>query len=208
MKKKTVKIIFIRHGESEKNVLNMSSHSLDMHPLTEKGRKEVRKIVEKFSDKIDIILVSPVLRARETAEILNKKIGAEIKLENAILEYNYGEWNDIPKRELLKSNKNYQKYKKLTSLEDKFNFRLGKNGESRKEIVERIGKFIKKLVKNNLEKTILIVSHGGINAAICKAVSNCSMDEYFAQEKIGHNVIQYFVVDENCKIVDYKSRKY
>ena len=53
-----MKIIFIRHGESEKNILNLKSCSINKHHLTLKGKNDVRKIRKALKDKIDIIYSS------------------------------------------------------------------------------------------------------------------------------------------------------
>lgn len=190
-----IKLIFIRHGESEKNIKDINSCSLNKYPLTEKGRSEVKKMVGKITEKIDFIFVSPMLRARETAEILNKKFKVELIIDPLLSEYDYGEWNDKTNKYLLENNVDYRKYKQLKSKEDKFNYKLGRIGESRKEIGKRIRKFINKIIKEYSDKNILVVSHGGINAAICRALNNCNIDEYFIQEGIDYNTIQLFIIE-------------
>ena len=204
---KTIKIIFVRHGESEKDVLHIHSCGLDNFPLTEKGREEVKKIADKINDKIDIIISSPILRARETAKIINKKVKQKIIIEKEISEYDWGIWNDVLKNELLNDFSDYKDYKKLDP-QKRFNYRLGKIGESRAEVVKRVKKFIKKLVKNYLGETVLLVSHGGISAAIHKVLEDCSFDEYFKHEKLDHNTIQYFIVDGDLKLIKYQSKNY
>jgi broad specificity phosphatase PhoE len=208
MQKKTVKIIFVRHGESESNVLKVHTDSRDKFPLTQKGRREVEKIADKLQDEnVDVIIVSPVLRTRETASTINKKVKSKIIIDEAVSEYDWGKWMNIPIiNELYEKFPEYAEYKKL-SQEERFEYRLGENGESRKEVVERIRKFIRELVANYLGKTVLLVSHGGINGAIYKVLTDCSIDDFFKQEEIDHNVIQYFVVDKDFKLVDFKSKK-
>ena len=48
-------------------------------PLSEEGKKEIEAIAKKFEG-IKIIYTSPLLRARQTAEIVAQATGAEIKV--------------------------------------------------------------------------------------------------------------------------------
>lgn len=206
-KQKITKIIFVRHAESEKNVQRINSHSVDKWPLTEKGRREATELSNKITSGVDVIISSPILRARETAEILNESRGLEIVFNNDISEYQYGEWNDIPKDELIENNESYQDYKKITDLDEKFAHKLGKSGESRAEIVQRAQHFIDHIKTEYAGKTIMVVSHGGINAAIQTALHNSSAKEYFKHEKIGHNQIEEIYIDENGKPFDLHKDK-
>ncbi|MBI3316726.1 MAG: phosphohistidine phosphatase SixA [Candidatus Omnitrophica bacterium] len=66
-----MKLFLLRHGIAEnQNPLYFPEDS--KRPLTEKGKKEVRKVAQKMRDlefKIDLILSSPFVRAKQTAEI-------------------------------------------------------------------------------------------------------------------------------------------
>lgn len=61
------KVVLIRHGESEANVGLPTSDPASI-PLTEKGRQQAEQIAEKLTITPDLIIVSPYLRARQTAE--------------------------------------------------------------------------------------------------------------------------------------------
>ncbi len=63
---------FLRHGESEGNVVGMMQGRRDA-PLTERGREQVRKTAAWFGEQrieIDAVLTSPLVRASETASII------------------------------------------------------------------------------------------------------------------------------------------
>ena len=59
---------------NEKNVRKIDWSKDDLYPLTEKGREDMEKMSQEVDSDIDVILCSPVLRARESAEIINKKL--------------------------------------------------------------------------------------------------------------------------------------
>ncbi len=57
---------FIRHGESISNA-NLPTKHPAASELTEKGHREAEYIAQAFTDKPDLIVVSPYIRARQTA---------------------------------------------------------------------------------------------------------------------------------------------
>ncbi len=195
------KLIFIRHGESERNIQNIKSRTIDKFPLTKKGHEEVEKIAKKISDSVDIIISSPILRTKQTAELLQKKIGTDIVYDDLIMEYDHGKWEDVLPDELLKD-PSYQKYEELKSPEEKFKFRLGETGETRDEIIKRVGKFINKVFEKYKGKTILIVSHGGIYAAIEKFIYDTSLEDFLNSEEVDHNNMQTLCLGPDGKAMD------
>ena len=79
-----MKLCFLRHGEADWPNWNKPD---DERPLTERGRKEMKRVTKflqrlKFS--ADAILTSPLPRASQTAEIVAKCLGIELKTEAAL----------------------------------------------------------------------------------------------------------------------------
>ena len=62
-----VRVWLIRHGQSESNA---GLPSLDWRniPLTELGRRQAERVAEVFADPPRLIVTSPYLRARQTAQ--------------------------------------------------------------------------------------------------------------------------------------------
>jgi len=189
---KVTKLVFIRHGEAANNLTRTNSCSSNKWHLTERGRKQAECLAQIMAEeKYDVLITSPVLRAKETAEIISQKIGLTPIVDDLIAEYDFGQWNEKCKKELIEGNKDYQQYKKIPTLEQKFVHKLGIDGESRAEVVERVGKFINKIVKNYPGKTVVIISHGGINAAIAKFANKISVPEYDHLEGITRHCQEY-----------------
>ncbi len=86
-------LYFVRHGESEANVANeFSNQNHEKHPLTEKGKQQAQTLAETLCDvKFSAIYSSPMLRARQTAEILNAPHGLEIQFTRALTEHDAGD---------------------------------------------------------------------------------------------------------------------
>ncbi len=198
--KKITSLLFVRHAESEKNVLGFKSCSLDKHPLTKKGIKQAEQMSGQLN-KVDLIISSPVLRARQTAEIISKKLKVEVVFDELISEHNVGKWNDILKEDLEKDNKEYGEYSQLQG-ERKYDFKSGIDGESRREVVARAEKFIKNVVSKYAGKTVLIVGHGCTYGAFSKVINNCSYEEFFQKENIKFQNVKSFQLDEDGKLFD------
>lgn len=75
-------IYFVRHGESEANAADVLAGSQIDSPMTEKGRAQVGQAIEYIKQhgiKIDHIVSSPMIRTRETAEMIAQAIGINPK---------------------------------------------------------------------------------------------------------------------------------
>jgi isoleucyl-tRNA synthetase len=99
------KYILVRHGESESNSDNrrISCKKENKDPLTENGKKKALVSGKKLTgEKIDLIIASPFMRTKETAEIIAGEIGFDknkIIYDDKLGEISCGEhngesWND------------------------------------------------------------------------------------------------------------------
>jgi probable phosphoglycerate mutase len=95
-------VVLIRHGESYTNRNGILSRELNRYRLTEEGIEQARFAGEQLEGlKFDGIISSPVLRAVETANIINQYLNLEIKTDERAIESDFGEYNgkrivDIP----------------------------------------------------------------------------------------------------------------
>ena len=82
-------IFFIRHGQTTGDVEDRYGGDYDDH-LTELGRSQAEELAEKLKDKgIEAILSSPLARARETAEILVKRLECSGMVKQHLKERSY-----------------------------------------------------------------------------------------------------------------------
>ena len=78
----------MRHGEAESNVKAgmhgvVSSREEKSDHLTKKGKEQVEESAEKLkNEKFDIVLVSPLVRTRETFDILKESLDLKKKYRN------------------------------------------------------------------------------------------------------------------------------
>lgn len=84
-------IILIRHGESEADILNVLEGRADF-PLTSKGLEQATSLSKWLNDNelIDVLLSSPLKRARQTASLISKETGKEIVICDELMEWDNG----------------------------------------------------------------------------------------------------------------------
>ena len=76
-----MKLLFIRHGRAtERSLLTLTSKRDQARPLTGAGRKDMRKAAKglrKVAPDIDVLASSALIRARQTAEIVQRVFGCK-----------------------------------------------------------------------------------------------------------------------------------
>jgi isoleucyl-tRNA synthetase len=179
------KIIFVRHGEAEHNVLKMSSSARDKHPLTEKGQEQARRAAEALlNHDIDVVYASPILRARQTAEAYAGRARKDIIFDNRLGEITSGEWEETT--QLDPQVKEARDHYKNLSTNERYTFKRGKTGESWEDLDRRTWNFLKEVIQKHAGKTIALFSHQGTGSAMIKQLKGMSNEE--AVEKIFHNM--------------------
>jgi probable phosphoglycerate mutase len=98
-------IVFVRHGETEANRRRLALGRADP-PLTDRGRHQAEAVAARVrAFEPAVVLTSPLLRARATAAAIAQATGAEVVVDERLVEMDYGEWDersfgDIPAAEL------------------------------------------------------------------------------------------------------------
>ena len=162
--KRTTKIFVMRHGEADHNVKGIFGPATperdhDNH-LTKNGIKQAEKTAKALKkEKIDLIISSPLNRARQTSEIVAKILGVKFEINENIYDYNVGDFHN---RSVKDSNLEFPFERKLR---EPF-----PDGESLRDVRARMMMELRRIVKNNSGKKVLIVSHGDplwiLNAAL------------------------------------------
>lgn len=151
-----MRLLLIRHGEIDFNRQAKYCGITDA-PLNRRGfiqAHHLKSLIGK--EKIDCIYSSPLSRARETARILFGQ--RRILIKPALQEINFGKLECLSVKEARqKFPRFYRRW--LTNLKKA----KPPGGESASQCGKRIWKFIRHLIKdkNNRNKTIAIVMHGG-----------------------------------------------
>ena len=88
-------LLLTRHGESEWMV--RGDEAGFNSPLTDKGRRQARLLgrwLAANQEGIDAIYASPLIRARETAQIVAAELGLPVSFDNDLREFEVRYWHD------------------------------------------------------------------------------------------------------------------
>ena len=145
--------LLLRHGHSTHNENNIIEIDFkhDTSRLTEKGKQQIAEAAQKIKNLggADLIVASPFVRTKETAEIVAKTLNIDITIDKRLIEYQMGAgWNGKKISDWYEASKN-----RLMS--DKF-----PDGESWHESKLRMMSVLHDLEKKYEGKRIVIVSHG------------------------------------------------
>ena len=178
-----MKVLFVRHCESEANILRELSNRGLRHPLTLAGREQASILGDKLRDKsITRVYSSPLLRAIETSVIIANLLGSEYEVSEALREYDLG---DLEGRADEEAWQQWQRLFDSWSKHQRWEERI-KGGESFYEVKNRFVPFINGLVQKyqSTDANLLCVGHFGLYAMMLPLVLN-NIDSKFIHEQKG-----------------------
>lgn len=156
-----MKLYFVRHGESYANTLRVISNRESPFGLTALGKEQSAILADRLKGiPITAVYSSPILRAKETADILSQSFHLPYQITEALREYDCG---------ILEEKSDEASWKLHSEIAEDWilnrnHQRKPDGGESFLEIKERFVPFIESFTSNGSheENHILLVSHGGL----------------------------------------------
>ena len=152
-------IYIVRHGETNSNVegylqgwtndpLNENGRALAV--ITGQGMKGIH---------FDACISSPLLRARETAEIILRESGNGIPIEfdDRIKEINMGDWE---RKKFRPGEREVDEHEIKLFFTNPFCFSGCPKGENIAQVCDRTQDFLKELIARDDDKNYLITTHG------------------------------------------------
>jgi len=155
--------VFLRHGESVGNAESRWQGQSD-YTLTEKGRAQARALGQRWKSegvRFDRVVASPLVRARETAEIVASFVGAQVELDPILMERNIGEMEGLTAEEV----RRIPQPPYITPYDP-----IGGGGEGDWALFLRAGQALHDLLRRP-PGSYLIVSHGGLLNQLMNAVA-------------------------------------
>lgn len=155
-------LYIMRHGKTDWNVAYRLQGGTDI-PLNEEGREMAREAAEKYRDvHLDICFVSPLVRARETAQLLLEGREIPVVVDQRLREMSFGEYEGM---DHIYEHPDLNIYKMF---KDPEHYVADRGAESFDELYARTGEFIQEVLEPLLAagKDILIIGHGAMNSSI------------------------------------------
>jgi isoleucyl-tRNA synthetase len=142
----------MRHGEAEHNILDVADTGRGKpYHLTETGKRQATAAAEDAKKEgVEMIIASPVPRAKETADIVGGMLRIPISTDERLREYDFGDWDG----------KALSEYDKAFPDSPELFVRATERGEKENDVRHRVGAFLYELEQTHKNKRILIVTHG------------------------------------------------
>lgn len=198
-------LILVRHGYSEYNIKGLWTGWRNPS-LTPEGEKEAEKAGRTLRDiPLSIGFTSPLIRHKETLEIIKKILGNEtmpIIISDCLKERNYGDYTGKNKWEIEKK----LGKEKFMDLRRGWDYPIP-NGESLKDVYERVVGYYKvnifpKLMDN---QNVIISSSGNALRSLVKFLEHIS-DENIVNLEIAPGEVYVYTFNSKGKIIKKEIR--
>ena len=175
-----------RHGETEYNVLGRYCGSTDI-PLNEAGILQAHELTKRIREiQLDAVISSPMLRARQTADIVCASLDMQYVIYNQFAERNMGVYEGLTREEAQERFPHLWN-RQCTSKPDD----APDDGETIRQACDRIDDGMNRLIQEYKNKAILLLCHGFTARAVHRYCNNLSFDE----------MAKFFL--GNCEVVNY-----
>ena len=170
-------LYIMRHGRTDWNDRHKLQGRTDV-PLNAEGRRMAEKAAEEYRDvPLDVCWCSPLIRARETAEIVLRGRDVPIYTDDRLREMSFGEYEGLENSFSIPDcpiNVIFQAPEKYTAS-------VG-GTETFDELFDRTGSFLREVIDPLLEqeKNVLIVGHGAMNLSIISQIRNLPRKEFWS----------------------------
>ena len=200
--------LLLRHAHSVANKAGILAGQLEGIGLSKDGIAQVNKLTSSFENlKIDRIISSPMQRCLETVEGIARSKRKRISIDKRLIEMNYGSWSGKKLSKLSRM----KEWKVIQTKPSAFRF---PQGESFKELEERIESLLKDLSRKYPKETILIITHGDIVKIAASLTVGSGLDNFqkFAVDPCSLTTLSWgskarMLLTFNQKIVSIKSSK-
>ena len=186
------KLSVFRHGGTQGNIDGRFIGCKD-EDLNEVGIKQVQIAINNLKEKgekFDLIITSPLKRAKNSAQIIAKEMGIPI-IENTLLrERNFGEldgltWEDFS-----------QKFPDIAAQNTPTFQDCLPSGESIADVEARVKDFLQEISKEYQNKNILVMTHAGIIRILKRVLGGVSLEESRSEDIKNAGSIDLYLKDQ------------
>ena len=174
-----MKLYISRHGQTPWNVEDLICGRTDV-PLTEVGQQQAKRLAESALDKgIEVILCSPMLRARQTAQAVSDAIGVPIQIDDRLIEMDFGTFEGTSR-----FGEEFQWIR--AQMSTRF-----PGGESGFDVAYRVYSLLYEIREKYADKTVLLVCHNCVSRAVRSFFMNLSTKEYGNYQAPNAQLVEY-----------------
>lgn len=182
------KIIFVRHGQTEWNVLGRYQGQTDV-ALSPLGIEQAEKLAAHFPvDKIEAVYSSDLARAMTTARCVADRFGLTVEPRPELRELNFGDWEGLTYDEIVAkwpdALENFFQHPDVLEIP---------HGESFPKLRERALACVEEIVSRHPDQTVAVFAHGAILRTILTAALHMDLQYVWTirQFNTAVNIVTY-----------------
>ncbi|WP_366526379.1 histidine phosphatase family protein [Ferrimicrobium sp.] len=148
------RLILVRHGTTPTTGKILPGRAEGLH-LSTRGLQQATAVGEQLGPRygtVDVVLASPLERARETAEPLIRRLDQPLVVEERLIECDFGEWTGATLTKL------YRKPAWRDLMAQAGNFRFP-GGESIREVLDRMLDLVNEIRHQHSGETVVGFTH-------------------------------------------------
>ena len=174
-----MKLYISRHGQTPWNVEDLVCGRADV-PLTEVGLAQAKLLADSAMDKgIEVILASPLLRARQTAQAVSDAIGVPIQIDDRLVEFDFGSFDGTSR-----FGEEFQWLR--AQMPTRF-----PGGESGFDLAYRVYSLLYEIKDKYADRNVLLVCHNCVSRAVRSFFMNLSTEEYGNYHAPNAQLVEY-----------------
>ena len=180
-------IYLIRHGQTDWNRDKIFRGRADV-PLNERGRNEAAALSRHLEEvQPETCYASPLSRARETAEIVVRPHSLDMKLDEGIIDIDYGKWQGLSEAEV--SRRFAVTRRKWSERPHQVRF---PGGESLSMVGKRSLASLERIRAENPRATVFVVAHRVVTKVLMCAVLGLGNAAFWKirQDNCAYNIIE------------------
>jgi broad specificity phosphatase PhoE len=182
------RLILVRHGETDWNIAHRYQGHSDTE-LNETGRTQAQLLAQKLKDEpINAIYCSDLSRAYQTAIVIADERNIPVYPTSQLRECSFGIWEGKTFKEVLA-----QFPEEIERIQQDPLTAVRTGGESREQMFTRVSQEIQWIVKQNPNRTVLVVAHEG---SIAAAMGYITGEGMAARSKYRLDNASYHIVEE------------
>lgn len=146
-----MRILLIRHGRQNSPLCNVNV------PLAEEGRKQAELLGERLmGEQVDAVWSSNLIRAVETADIINEKLNVPREIRENLKEISFGDMEGLSDELIADRFEDFLRGRAKMEKDMAY-----PGGESAADVVARVIPVMKEIMSLDYE-TVVVVTHGGV----------------------------------------------
>lgn len=174
----TQRLILIRHGEPEATARGRCYGKLDVG-LSDLGREQIERVARFLSSSpLDAIYASPRRRALESAQIIARTHSLKVQSDDDLAEIDFGAFEGLTYEEV--AARFPIEYSMWMQHPTRVQF---PDGENFAQMQRRVRRAICRIRSKHGEKTVAVVSHGGVNRIILATFLRIAARDIFRIEQ-------------------------